>query len=306
MTLARRLFTAVTIVLVALVILAQTAHFGFMVGELAISWSLHLGALLLVLLPVLFLLRARRTLVAAAAAVPLAWWPWGLAWSAARLPLLEASPDATLLSANTFHHNPNIESAARSIERSGADVVALIEPDLRLFDLLPSYRTVVAHATGNKYGIAVLAKSHVDATTTRKIHHEQVPAPLMQADFRIGDEALRVFAIHVLAPTDREQQRQRHLQIEELMRQVETSTVPVAVLGDLNMVPASPLWRRVYRDGLLRRPAGRAPGTWPRQLGDAGIAIDYILCSPSISASEVEVVPLGRSDHRGVMTRIGW
>lgn len=277
-----------------------------MVGALAISWSFHVGALLVPLLPPLYLLRARRTFIAAATAVVLAWWPWVLAWREPRLPSLDQPRDAVLLSANTFHHNPNVESAARSIEESGADVVALIEPDLRLFDLLPSYRTVVADATGDKYGIAILAKPAVEATGGRVVRYGWGPAPLLQADLRIRGRTLRAFAIHALAPTDADQHRQRYLQIEDLMDRVATSTVPVAVFGDFNMVMASPLWRRLLRGDRLRRPVGTAWGTWPRQLGDFGIAIDHILCSPALLASEVDIVPLGRSDHRGVLVRIGW
>ncbi len=287
-------------------LLGQTAQLHFMLGELALAWSLHAAVALILCQPLLHLARARRLQAIAAAAVPLSLWAWVPPWTAPRLPPLSGPPDLTLLSANTYHHNPDLEGLSASIEASGADLVALLEPDVRLFDRLPGYRTVAANPSGDKYGIALLSRvgAPVQVVSGSTITYAFTPAPSIRAELELHGHRLQVFAIHALAPTDPAQQAERLLQVEDLMRRVETSTAPVIVFGDFNMVMASPLWRRLRSQDRLRRPPGWAPSTWPWQLGPFGIAIDHILLSAPFSASHAEAVLLPGSDHRGLLLRV--
>lgn len=288
--------------LIAVELIGLSGHAGWFIGEMALAWSLHAACLLAIAIP---FARSRRYFAAGAAAITAAIVPWLPVWAEPRA-TLALHPRLVAMTANTYHHNPAIAEVARRIESSGAELVALTEPDLAVFTLLPSYRRAAAHNSGDKYGIALLVRASVIVDRAQVIRFPWSPSPLIEADIQYEERPLRVYAVHVLAPTSAEQGGQRDLQVAELMKRVESSTRSVVVLGDLNMVMTFPLWRALREGDRLRRPPGETPGTWPWQLGGAGLPLDHVLVSPDLEARPAEVVDLTCSDHRGVLVRIGW
>ncbi len=283
-------------------------HWGWMVGALTISWSLHAG---LGLLPYLLLdIRGRRwpRVGAAVFALGVAWLPWTGPLQDARVsnPSSEG-PKLRLLVANTFYRPARHEALTADIEASGAGLVALLEPPASLPNYMAGtgrWRVLAQHAQGpTKWNIALMAREDLlrpsgglqvrTATAVRRAFTESVT---IEAHVRWMQRDLHIIAAHAPAPTDPEQHAQRLRFIPALGRSLGT---PGVLLADLNTTMVSPLWRALMQEG-LRRPSGPTPMTWPSWFGPVGVAIDHALFKGQVLAGSAEPVWLSGSDHRAL------
>jgi endonuclease/exonuclease/phosphatase family metal-dependent hydrolase len=84
------------------------------------------------------------------------------------------------------------------------------------------------------------------------------------------------------------------------------STLPVVMLGDLNLTPYAPPFDRLLRDGRLHdamRGRGWQP-TWRAGFWPLALRIDHVLVSPGLCVEEATVGPAVGSDHRPVLARL--
>lgn len=284
-------------------LLALTAPLGTQVGELAVSWTGHLALLLLVGGLGLFRDRVMTAIAGLGAAVAvLPWIPAALA-EAAPVPDPEG-PTTSVLVANFFWDNPEVEAGAAAVEASGADLVALLEPPTDLVERLrrsPEWVDVASHLRSNKDNIALLVRRRagIEVRSAEPVTVAGHPNVFIDALIAIRGRTLRVFALHPPAPTTAYQHRARDAVYRELVRRLAEHDGAAVVLGDLNATAASVQYRRLLSAG-LRPPTGVRPATWPSWLGSFGIALDHVLASGGVRLTPLEVTPLPASDHRGL------
>ncbi|MCI5133171.1 MAG: hypothetical protein D3904_17065, partial [Candidatus Electrothrix sp. EH2] len=126
--------------------------------------------------------------------------------------------------------------------------------------------------------------------------------PSILAVIRIQQRDVRLLATHPMPPIGPELSRLRNQQLNRLPQYVDTS-LPVLLLGDLNISPWSPHFSRLLQRTRLRN-SMRGFGvqaTWPSANPLFGIPLDHVLHSDHIVILNRTVGPDAGSDHLPVI-----
>jgi len=251
-------------------------------------------------------LRTWSGLVAAVAAAILngvASWPMRDAPAQAGPPASRAAPVATLriAMANVHYRNRDHTRIRRWIEAVDADVVILLEatPALRqgLRGLVARYpgEVVGEHRGGRDVWMLLSA----EAQGARPIVLERARGAQGEAVIAVGEQTMRLVGMHATWPLGPDHSAARNRELRALAAYARASTVPTVVLGDLNVSPASPHFRRLLeRGGLRDAAAGRGIGyTWPTFFPPFGIRIDHVLATSGVDIVGLKRGPRIGSDH---------
>lgn len=123
--------------------------------------------------------------------------------------------------------------------------------------------------------------------------------PAIQATLQLQGRELRVFSVHTTWPLAPASARRRNLQLTRLAEQAHAVTLPLVVMGDMNISSFSPHFERLLADGRLRSAAegfGWQP-TWPTFMPPAGIQIDHALVNSRVAVEHFSRGPSLGSDH---------
>lgn len=165
-----------------------------------------------------------------------------------------------------------------------------------LTDLRLTHPHAITEPREDNFGIALFSRWPLSG---RESHYvgEDVPTLVAQAD--IAGQMLTIVATHPVPPIPAEGFRARNAQLEALPEFLRDRPKPILLLGDLNVTPWSPHFRRLLRETGLRD-ARRGFGvcaTWPTMAPPLLVPIDHGLVSPEIRVTGVRVGPDIRSDH---------
>ena len=149
----------------------------------------------------------------------------------------------------------------------------------------------------DNFGIALFSRFPISHSEVAYIGDAHVPSIVADIETRQGP--CTVLATHPLPPGGRVLSRCRNRQLAELPRWVQRAAAPVILLGDLNVSPWSPHFRRLLRESGLRDSAqgrGVCP-TWPTFDLLMLIPIDHCLYAPGIAIVNRQTGPNVGSDH---------
>jgi endonuclease/exonuclease/phosphatase (EEP) superfamily protein YafD len=206
---------------------------------------------------------------------------------------------AMLVNVNT--EGGNASAVAGAIRRFKPDLVALEEvSDKWLSDLGPvlaDYGYSLTEPRDDNFGIALFSKFPFARSEVARIGDAGVPS--IVAEIETPQGKCTALVTHPLPPAGGEYSRLRNGQLAELPRWVCRATSPVLLLGDLNVTPWSPHFRRLLREsGLKDSSQGRGVHpTWPTFIPLMLIPIDHCLISPGIGIVKRETGPYVGSDH---------
>jgi len=202
-----------------------------------------------------------------------------------------------------------LEEQARTIEASGADVVALQEVDTgritsygvdtalwlsRRLDMEVVYLPTLEQLSG----IALLSRFPIEASQTRLLTSQLEQTGIIRVRLQVGDRALDAYAVWMgLSPEERAGQL-----TDALAFIAEADTVTPAVWGgDFNSQPDSPVHARITAAGFLDpftelglEPAPTDPADAPQK------RIDFVWLR-GLAPVDGEVVNSLASDHRMVV-----
>ncbi|MDP8961932.1 MAG: endonuclease/exonuclease/phosphatase family protein [Actinomycetota bacterium] len=211
----------------------------------------------------------------------------------------------------------DLESLARDIETSGADVVGLQEVSRGWYingasDMLAwmARRLHMPHvafgpASDPLWGNAILSRHPI--TASRVVPLPSGGAPLKRSylwariDLGAG-QTLRVIDTHLHAASGPEGERLRLVQVPELLEAWDRAPATV-IMGDLNAPPASPSIARLRLAGLVdawQAGGGSHDDELTSTTDNPNNRIDYIWYSPDLRASDFRATTSTASDHRGV------
>lgn len=145
------------------------------------------------------------------------------------------------------------------------------------------------------------------------------PRPIVEVALPLGGRRVRVLGVHTSAPVNAARARRRGDQLAFLADTVRASEDPVLVVGDLNVPPWAPEFRRLLADAELvdsMRGAG-VQASWPAWPWArlARIPIDHALHTRELTTTARGLGPAAGSDHRlltvtlapsGAAARNGW
>lgn len=217
----------------------------------------------------------------------------------------------TVLSANVFRNNDQRPELLKLIRSHDPDLVVLVETHPPWAELLEELKSTYPYHGGkirqDAYGMMVFSKlplKNMDFSSPKETF-----VPLGQMTVEAKDRELTLFAVHAKPPLGGHLAQRRNLYIQDLARRSAAAHGPVLVLGDLNLTPFSPVYRRLMQDSRLRD-SGRGlgwQGTWPSQLPNfMRIPIDHGLHSRDVVTLDRHTLHLPGSDHRAVLLTVGY
>jgi endonuclease/exonuclease/phosphatase family metal-dependent hydrolase len=229
----------------------------------------------------------------------------------ARPPMLrlkEAGPNVRVGTYN-IHYGYNtpwqfqLEEMARTIEQSGADIVALQEVDAcrltsygvddalwlgRRLGMEAIYQPTVEHLTG----IALLSRFPVRQVEGKLLTSRLEQTAIVRAQVEVGDDLLDAYGIWLGLEPD-----ERAMQLGEALDFIGPGSAVFG--GDFNSTPDSPIYRRLvdagFTDGAAAfDPSPTSPSETPRE------RIDYVWVR-GLRPVVAKVVDSTASDHRMVV-----
>ncbi|HVY79963.1 MAG TPA: endonuclease/exonuclease/phosphatase family protein, partial [Steroidobacteraceae bacterium] len=302
-----------TLSLLGASLLATTAG-RFWLGDLAVHFPVQYAALALVTF-VVFLIVRRPAWAALALAIAAC-----NTFSAA--PVLAARPPTApsavargpgdpvrvrVASVNVLYTNRQFQRVADFIHRERPDAVVLVEmtDDWRraLASLDREYPYHYATRGVGFRGVNLWSRLPMKDVGVLPIGARQEPA--IQATLTTPDgRMLRLFGVHATWPMAPLSAARRNQQLERLARYArETKGLPLVIVGDLNVTPFSPYFRRLLAEGQVRSAAdgfGWVP-TWPSFLLPAGIQIDHALVNAAVTVKSFRPGAADGSDHRPIV-----
>jgi endonuclease/exonuclease/phosphatase (EEP) superfamily protein YafD len=235
----------------------------------------------------------------------------------------DAAPPARSARAFTvFHFNAGLhhEQPSRIVSylqrrAKDIDVVVLFEVtndfDIALDDLKELFPYQVKHLEDTPFGIALASKQPLDFGAIAFIPSEQFPH--VEATIKLPGRAapLALYAMHAPPPISGEFAHGRNAKLEHIARlaAAQPTATPV-VVGDFNVTPWSPYFKRFISDSGLRdvRNAHRFDHTWPVIINNAylGFAIDHSFAHPALRVVKRTIGPDLGSDHLPVTVTFGY
>jgi len=216
-----------------------------------------------------------------------------------------AAPRYRALQINVNTGRGEVASVARVLQQYAPDIVLLEEVSARwiygLRGALEQYPYSKTEPRGDNFGIGLYSKLPFARSEIVSLGPAGVPSVL--AELKTPAGLCTVIGTHPLPPVGARNSRFRNEQLGELPALVRTATSPVLLLGDLNISPWSPHFRRLLRNSGLRdssRGWGPQP-TWPTHNLLLRIPIDHCLHSASVHIAGRLVGPNVGSDHYPVI-----
>lgn len=284
------------------VVLAGAAAPWLWLGDLAVHWSGHAA---IGLLPALVVWRRRpRYVVPLVLVLMAAFIPGMRSMMEPRLTVVAApARPITVAFANVYDFNRDRSQALHAISGIDAEVIGLAEVSIQDRARITSTRWPFQHWEDRDGTLSVaLLSAHPILSATLL---DADGAGVLEATLDLGQERrLRIIVAHLFSPKNGSSTRGRNEQLRFMTKVTATDSLPLLLLGDLNLSPASPHWRAFVSDTGFKRAPGTSPATWPTSFGPGGIAIDHLLAR-NLGLTDVEPFPIPGSDHRGLRA-IAW
>lgn len=216
------------------------------------------------------------------------------------------SPTLRVFAANMGMGEIDAWKAADAIKDADPDLIVLMErPDgLRgLEGLLGRDYSLSAVRVGrNRNQIGLFTRISLKANIVSVTRHR---TPVIVARTQLGDESIRLIAVHARSPINSEQASRRNAELMATADMAAESGDPAVVVGDLNITAWSPVFTEMIERGQLRdgRRGFGIKGTWPSQF-PLRIPIDQCLVHGRAVVKSFHLGPHIGSDHLPVIVDI--
>lgn len=210
---------------------------------------------------------------------------------------------AILINVNTQFGD--VDRVTETIRKYNPDIVVLEEVSTKWISDLRSMAKLYAYSKieprEDNFGIALYSKFPFAQCDIVYIGDAEVPSIVAEVKTPAGK--FRVIATHPLPPAGAKYSVFRNRQLAAIPKVVKQSEVPVLLLGDLNVTPWCPYFKRLLKaTGLRDSSQGRGvQPTWPTDNPLLLIPIDHCLHSPDITIVRKEIGPSVGSDHYPVI-----
>ncbi len=227
--------------------------------------------------------------------------PWqAIPWTPSSRP----TGSTTVMAWNVLIVNENYAELFTTIQAANADVIVLTEVGpwhkQALQSLDHEYPNVLWLPQTNTRGIAILSR----IPDTQFVRHEFGEGKMVALEARLPAHgecpAMSILGVHTASPNLEGRSRIRDSELEALGSWVQSSQREAILIGDFNISPWSPPFRRLLTSASLkdsRTMRGLFP-TWPSPLGPCGIPIDHALTTRGLRITDRGAgFPSDSSDH---------
>ena len=225
------------------------------------------------------------------------------------LQVVQPAPGDTkirIMSYNVLAENQSYQDVKKQIAKLNPDVVVIVEYDHQWHETMQSLidDATYPHSTRaprwHGFGIAIFSKLPLTNTRTIQLTPEITDAPMVTAEFMVGQQKLRLAGLHVFSPVTANRLQIRNDQFTDAADFLSKSTIPTVVVGDFNCAPWSPFLddfqnRLGYRDS---RTGFGYQGSWnARYYWPTLIPIDHAFVSPEVHIHDRFLGEPAGSDH---------
>jgi endonuclease/exonuclease/phosphatase (EEP) superfamily protein YafD len=212
-----------------------------------------------------------------------------------------------IMSSNVYFHNSQTYRLLDVVREESPDVLVVIEyahdwaarvgADLRA--TYPYHIEAPAPGAG---GIGLFSRYPLETADVFLLGVTRA----IEARLRTPNGPLTVYGIHTRSPTSARRGAHRNRQLDLLADRLAKVQGPVAVIGDLNITPYSPFYRRfIERTGYVDTRMGRTLSTsWPTYLPVLAIPIDHCIVSPDVTILAHRRMHGVGSDHYPILAEI--
>ena len=261
-----------------------------------------------VLLAAWFVWRRRRWAVVLSLALA-AWHAWPGAERLLAAPVTAGcdGPAFSVVTANVQFSNEDHDAFLAWLDAHPADLVVVQEVTAAWAQVLvprPAYPHYELLSREDPYGIAVLSRWPLESVSQVDLAGDGLPS--LAGLVQVNGQPVRFFALHTHWPVLPELARARDASLQAAARLARSESVPVVLLGDLNLTPDAPAFHRLVDESGLRdvmQGRGWRP-TWLAGFWPLALRIDHVFASPGLCVEQAEVGPDVGSDHRPVFARL--
>lgn len=220
-------------------------------------------------------------------------------------PITGHEPTLRALVVNVNSSNRDYPRIRKVINDYNPDFVVLLEATPWLVeclsDLSDRYPHRLAQPREDNFGIALLSRQ--PAYHMRIVTLGTAGLPSVVAEFQMGQRSFAIMGTHPLPPVSPSQAYYRNDQLQSVATFIRQKGPPLLLLGDLNVTPWSPYFKRLLLDaGLSDSRSGRGIlPTWPVGWPLFWIPIDHILFSSGIHILARRTGESVGSDHYPVI-----
>lgn len=204
-------------------------------------------------------------------------------------------------SINVLYTNNEYSRVAEFVQREKPDAVAMLEMTAKWRRALAGLDKIYPHryqTTGvGGRGMTFWTRLPMKDVSVLPIGVRQEPA--IQATLEVQGREVRIFAVHLTWPLAPASAARRNQQIELLAERARGVTLPLVVIGDMNITPFSPRFQKLLAEGHLRSAADGFgwQATWPSFFPPAGIQIDHALVNSRVAVEHFNHGTATGSDH---------
>ncbi len=208
-------------------------------------------------------------------------------------------------SINVLYANDEYSRVADWVQREKPDAVAMLEMTAKWRQALAGLDKIYPHryqTTGvGGRGVTLWTRLPMKDASVLPIGVRQEPA--IQATLEVQGREVRIFAVHLTWPLAPPSAGRRNQQMEMLAERARAVTLPLVVMGDMNITPFSPYFEQLLADGHLRSAAAGFgwQATWPSFFPLAGIQIDHALVNSGVVVEHFSRGAATGSDHLPVV-----
>lgn len=218
-----------------------------------------------------------------------------------------------VMSHNVLSDNRAFGQVKKQIAEIDPDVLVVVEYDHNWHEMLQpliddgTFPHTVRAPRWHGFGIAIFSKLPLTNTQTHQLTADITDAPMVMAEFLVGEQKFRLAGLHVFSPMTAARLNIRNQQLVEAAEILNSSKVPTMAMGDYNCTPWSPFLDDFLEDTGYRdsRAGFGYQGTWcARYRWPALIPIDHAFVSPEVHVHDRFVGENAGSDHYPIVVEI--
>ncbi len=220
-----------------------------------------------------------------------------------------STPSVRLLVWNVNSANRNFAEFSRLLTEHDPDIVALIEvsPEWKRFlhDTMTTFPHQRVEARNDNFGIAMFSRIPIESMHVRYLGTASLPS--ISAELVSGDRTISLLATHPLPPAGGSEASYRDEQLQAVAKWAREQSGEIAVTGDLNITPWSPMFAEFLESADLHNSAEGygVGGTWPAFFPPMLIPIDHFLHTGEVVVTRREVGKAKGSDHLPLLVEFG-
>ena len=218
-----------------------------------------------------------------------------------------------IMSHNVLTINRSYEKVKEQVAEVDPDLLVIVEYDEKWHQEMQSliddgtFPYFARAPRWHGFGVAIFSKLPLTNKQTFQLTAQITDAPMVTAEFMVGDQKIRLAGLHVFSPTTADRLNIRNEQLNDAVNILKQSDTPTIVMGDYNCVPWSPflddfMKQTGYRDS---RVGFGYQGSWnARYRWVALIPIDHAFVSPEVHVHDRHLGESTGSDHYPVVIEI--